>query len=425
MKHPLPELRPGWRMAILWALWLAPLAVLAGSASAFFLWSLDVATRSRFQFPWLLWCLPFAGWAMAWVYKRYGGRGNGGNNTVLEAIHSEDDHIPKRMAPMILFSTIATHWCGGSAGREGTAVQMGGSFGSWVAGWFRVAPDRRRVLHMAGMAAGFGAVFGTPWAGALFAMEVPVAGRIQWRGLLPCVAAAWAGDLVCRAWGIGHASWPRLDTGVGPWQGGGWFPDVWMCGKLVLAAVLFGWMARLFSAALHAAGRGFAKALPSPCGRGFAGGLLVIGLTYLLGTRAYLGLGTWSPDPAHPTIIGFFADGAHHPWAWWWKSVFTVVTLGAGFKGGEVTPLFFIGAGLGHALAEPFGLPVALSAGCGLVGVFAAAARTPWACAVIGAELFGFPQVPAFALVAWLATRAAGRTGIYASQQDAVVAREE
>ena len=278
---------------------------------------------------------------------------------------------------------------------------------------------------MAGMAAGFGAVFGTPWAGAIFAMEVPVAGRIQWRGWLPCVAAAWAGDWVCRAWGVGHGLWPRLETSVGPWHGGGIFPDFWMCGKLVLAALLFGWMAWLFTRALHGAGRGFAKILPSPGARAFTGGLLVLGLTYLLGTRAYLGLGTWSPDPGHPTIAGFFSDSGQHPWAWFWKTLFTVVTLAAGFKGGEVTPLFFIGAGLGHALAGPMGLPVELLAGCGLVAVFAAAARTPWACAVLGMELFGISQTPIFVLVAWVATRAADKTGLYTAQRAAVMAKDE
>ncbi|MCU0751162.1 MAG: chloride channel protein [Akkermansiaceae bacterium] len=423
MNSPLPEPKPGWRMAVRWMLWLAPLVLLAGSASAFFLWSLDAVTRARFDHPWLLWCLPLAGWATAAIYQRWGGRGKGGNNTVLEAIHDEDETIPRRMAPLILFSTIATHLCGGSAGREGTAVQMGGSFSAWVARWFRVAPDRRRVLHMAGMAAGFGAVFGTPWAGALFAMEVPVAGRIQWRGWLPCGIAAWAGDWVCRAWGITHGPWPELTMAVGPWHKGGILPDLWMVAKIAFAAAIFGSMARIFTRALHGAGRGFARMLPAPGTRAFVGGLLVIALTSLLGTRAYLGLGTWSPDPSHPVIAGFFNDESTHPWAWFWKAIFTVVTLAAGFKGGEVTPLFFIGAGLGHALAGPFGVPVELFAACGLLAVFAAAARAPWACAVLGVELFGLPQAPAFVLVAVLAARVAGRTGLYSAQREAIAAK--
>lgn len=424
MNPPLPEPNHGWRMAMRWTLWLAPLVVMAGSISAFFLWALDAVTRMRFDSPWLLWGLPFAGWGMAVVYQRWGGRGNGGNNTVLEAIHAEDEKIPRRMAPLILFSTILTHLCGGSAGREGTAVQMGGSLAAWVAGWFRVEPDRRRVLHMAGMAAGFGAVFGTPWAGALFAMEVPVAGRIQWRGWLPCGLASWAGDWVCRAWGIGHGPWPPLDMGVGPWHAGGWFPDLWMVGKLVLVALLFGWMAFAFTRSLHGVGRAFAKLLPSAGARAFVGGLVVIGLVHLFGTRAYLGLGTWSPDPSHAVISGFFSPSGSHMWAWFGKAVFTVVTLAAGFKGGEVTPLFFIGAGFGHFLAGPMDLPVELLAGCGLVAVFAAAARTPWACAVLGMELFGVSQAPVFGLVAWVAARSIGRTGIYAAQREAVMAKD-
>lgn len=404
-------------MAARWLCWLAPLVLLAGSASAFFLWSLEAATRARFDAPWLLWGLPVAGWLTTVVYHRWGGRGQGGNNTVLEAIHAEDETIPRRLAPLILFSTLATHLCGGSAGREGTAVQMGGSLSAWVASWFRIPPDRRRVLHMAGMAAGFGAVFGTPWAGALFALEVPVSGRIQWRGWLPCLIASWGGDWVCRAWGIVHGPWPELTAAAGPWHAGGIFPDPWMGARIAIAAVLFGCAAAIFTRALHGAGRGFARLLPAPAARATVGGLVVIGLTYLLGTRAYLGLGTWSPDPSHPVIPGFFAAGDDHPWAWFWKAAFTVVTLAAGFKGGEVTPLFFIGAGLGHALAGPMAMPVDLLAGCGLVAVFAAAARAPFACAVLGIELFGWPQAPVFLLVTWLATRAAGNSRLYTSQR--------
>ena len=167
------------RVSGMWLLWIVPLGIAVGSACALFLWSLDLATASRFAHPWLLYFLPLAGLAVGLVYHYWGKSAEGGNNLILEQIHEPDGGVPRRMAPLILISTVVTHWVGGSAGREGTAVQMGGSIASTVGKIFRLEAPQTRILLMTGIAAGFGAVFGTPIAGAVFALEVLMIGRMQ------------------------------------------------------------------------------------------------------------------------------------------------------------------------------------------------------------------------------------------------------
>ena len=185
--------------------------LLAGTASALFLWSLDLVTDTRLQHAWLIWLLPAAGALVAWVYAAYGGTASRGNNLILESIHHGKEEIPLRMLPLVLGGTLLTHLTGGSAGREGTAIQMGGSL-SWLAGSIlRSGAADRRILLMCGIAAGFGSVFGTPLAGAVFGLEVLAIGLIRHEALLPCLAAALAGDWTTRAWGIRHQLY-RLES---------------------------------------------------------------------------------------------------------------------------------------------------------------------------------------------------------------------
>jgi len=194
--------------------WLAlaiPLGGIVGSAVALFLWSLDWATAARLSHPWLLWMLPVAGAGIGWLYRSLGESVEGGNNLVVEQIHDDGGAIPLRIAPLVLIGTVATHLCGGSAGREGTAVQMGAGL---AAGLIRWAPwlERRDIplVIMAGVAAGFGGVFGTPVAGMLFALEVPTIGRMRYAAIVPCLAAAIAADRTCTAWGIHHTPYPTI-----------------------------------------------------------------------------------------------------------------------------------------------------------------------------------------------------------------------
>jgi H+/Cl- antiporter ClcA len=387
-------------------------SLLIGSACAFFLWSLEAVTKLRFAHPWLLYFLPLAGMAVAWLYHRYGGTSEGGNNLILDRIHDPGGGVPRRMAPLVLLGTLATHLCGGSAGREGTAVQMGGSIASGVARHFRLEPTHLSTLLMSGVAAGFGAVFGTPLAGAVFAIEVAVIGRPKLRALPLCLLASYAGDWTCRAWGAGHTHYHIQQVAHAGDRGGSL-----LLGKLVLAAIAFGLMSLLFSRTCHLLGAGFKRCIPSPVLRPAVGGLLVIALFFIVGSADYLGLGVWSPDPKSVSLVSMFESAEIHPWSWWWKFVFTAVTVSSGFKGGEVTPLFFIGAALGNALAGVMGAPPGFFAAMGFVAVFAGASNTPLACTLMGIELFGVEHALPLAIACIVAFLCSGHAGIYRSQR--------
>lgn len=362
-------------------------AVLTGTAGAFFLWSLDAVTRARFAHPWWLGGLPAAGFAVAWLYQKSGRQADRGTGLILDEIHEPGGGVPLRMAPLILLGTLVTHLCGGSAGREGTAMQMGGSLAGGVARCFKAARHDYGGLLMAGVAAGFGAVFGTPWAGAVFAVEVLRRKSGRWQEWPWCLAAALLAERTAHAWGAHHAVW----------QVPGGFPltDFAAWGKVILAAVGFGLVARAFVLATHGLQAWMKRRVPWSPLRPVLGGLGVIGLVFVSGTRDYLGLGTLAAQPGGMVLSSFFVDGGGlDPSAWAWKFAFTVLTVGCGFKGGEVTPLFFIGAALGHSLSGWLGLPAAWLAALGMAAVFGAAARAPAACFLMGLELFG----PALAL---------------------------
>ena len=401
------------RQLVVWTLLVVPVGLLAGSASAFFLWSLDRVTELQWRHGWLLFLLPVAGVVLGWIYHRFGGAASRGNNLIIEQIHAPGGGVPRRMAPLILVGTLITHLFGGSAGREGTAVQMGGSLASAYGRLCRFGEDNRRVLLMAGVAAGFGSVFGTPLAGAIFAMEVLVIGRMRYDALIPVLVASLVGDVTCMAWGVGHTQYHiAFDSAAG----GRVQLDGWLMAKVVLAAVAFGLASRLFSALTHTLQKGYERLVAPPWLRPALGGALVIGLVYVVGTRDYLGLGV---NPGHEgavTLLSAFQPGGATPWSWWWKLLFTAVTLAAGFKGGEVTPLFFIGAALGNTLAVLLGAPVDLFAGLGFIAVFAGAANTPLACTVMGIELFGAPYALYFAVACFVAYHFSGHSGIYRSQ---------
>lgn len=402
------------RQLLLWTVLVIPVGVLSGSASALFLWSLERVTELQWRHAWLIFLLPLAGVVVAWCYHRLGKSAEGGNNLIIDQIHEPGGGVPARMAPLILVSTLVTHLFGGSAGREGTAVQMGGSLASAYGRLCKFGAENMRVLLMAGVAAGFGSVFGTPLTGAIFAMEVLVIGRVQYDAIIPVLVASVVGDVTCSAWGVHHAIYHIGITDAGSVRAAF---DGMLMAKAALAGIAFGLVAQLFAELTHGLQHVFKTITTSAPLRAALGGAIVVSLVYLVGSRDYLGLGVRSPDPHGVSLLSAFTPGGATPWSWWWKLLFTAVTLGAGFKGGEVTPLFFIGAALGNTLAVLLGAPVDLFAGLGFIAVFAGATNTPLACTVMGIELFGAHYTAYFAVACFVAYYFSGHTGIYSAQR--------
>jgi H+/Cl- antiporter ClcA len=405
--------------ALKWLVLVGPVAAAIGTACALFLWSLERVTHIRFDQPWLLFLLPFAGAGVSVLYSRFGGDSERGANLLMDAIHGRRQGarsiaVPRRMAPFILLATVVTHLFGGSAGREGTAVQMGGSIASAFGRLFRLRQSEIRLLLIAGIAAGFSGVFGTPLAGTVFALEVLVLGRMKYDALIPCIIAALIADWVCRAWGISHLNEVVPLSPLPPTTAAF---DWWLMSKVAVAGIAFGLASILFAEMTHGVQRFFKRIIKRQCLRPFVGGLIIIALVYLLGTRDYLGLSVSSSDPNAVTLATAFSPHGADAMSWFWKLLFTAITLGSGFKGGEVTPLFFIGATLGNVLAAVMNAPVDIFAALGFVAVFAGATNTPLACTIMGMELFGAEYAVYFAAASFISYICSGHSGIYPSQR--------
>lgn len=399
-----------------WFLMTLPVAAMVGSAVALFLWLLHEATVLRWEFPWLVYFLPLAGIAIVVTYTRFGKNSEGGNNLVMEQIHQPGGGIPLRMTPLVLLGTVITHLFGGSAGREGTAVQMGGSIAQVFVNPYKLNEGDTRILLSAGVAAGFGAVFGTPLTGAIFALEVLALGSMRYNALIPCLMASVMGDFFCTAWGIGHTQY-HIGNAAMQIVLPDFHIDPLLAGKIILASVAFGLAGFFFAELTHTFQRIFKQLVKVYWLRPVIGAALVLGITWMLGTRDYMGIGVTTATGEGVSIVNAFTAGGATYWSWFWKLLLTAITLSAGFKGGEVTPLFFVGATLGAALANLLGVPVDLLAGIGFIAVFAGATNTPLACTIMGVELFGSQYLIYFATGCFFAYLFSGHSGIYLSQR--------
>jgi H+/Cl- antiporter ClcA len=385
---------------IRWSAISLVIGALAGTASAVLLASLDWATATRESHKWLIALLPIAGFAVGLLYKYLGSSVEGGNNLLLEQIHDPRSVIPFRMTPLVLLGTFLSHLFGASAGREGTALQTGASLADQLTSPLKLTKHERRILLMAGMSGGFASVFGTPLAGAVFGFEVLAIGRLQYDAILPCFLAAVIADRVTLMWGIHHTIYripfapPSSAIGV-------------LCA--IIAGIAFGLTGMMFAKATHGIAAIAKRLIAFAPLRPLLGGVIVAAAVFALGTTRYIGLGI-------PTIVAAFA-GPVPPWDFAMKFIFTAVTLGAGFKGGEVTPLFFIGATLGNALGYILPLPLPLLAGMGFCAVFAGAANTPLASTLMAMELFGADAGLYAGIACVVSYLFSGHAGIYRSQR--------
>jgi H+/Cl- antiporter ClcA len=396
-----------------WTVLVIPVSAAVGSIVALFLWMLEKATSIRWQDGWFLFLLPIAGVLIYFLYKLLGEDSERGNNLIMEEIHEPGGGVPFRMTPLVFITTIITHLFGGSAGREGTAVQMGGSIAGLFAKWFQLDKEDVRILLMTGVAAGFGAVFGTPLAGAIFALEVLIVGKLNYKALLPCFMASILADIACRAWGIEHTQYTILSVAGGTHL---FSLDIFLLIKVIVAGIAFGLASYFFSELSHAIKYYSNQFIPIKWLIPVIGGCIIIALTFILGTRDYLGLGVTNPNGG-VSIVSCFKNGGAYYFSWFWKLLFTAITLSMGFKGGEVTPLFFIGAALGNTIGLLTGAPVDLMAGLGFIAVFAGATNTPIACTIMGVELFGGEHILYYAIACFTAYYFSGHSGIYSAQR--------
>jgi H+/Cl- antiporter ClcA len=384
-----------------WIVLASAVAVLAGSASAFFLFSLDWATITRVEYRWLIWLLPVAGFLVGWLYLRFGQYVEIGNNLLIDEIHDPKKVIPLRMASLVFGGTVVSHLFGASVGREGTAVQMGGALADQLTHLFKLKHEDRRIILTAGISAGFASVFGTPLAGAIFGLEVLAIGRLRYDAILPCMVAAVVANQVGMLWDV-HQTHYALSA-ASP-------ISAWTLTAMVLAGAAFGLTGKFFADLTHALSAWMKRRVSYAPLRPALGGILIATAAWFLRADRYIGLGI-------PTIVEAFQHPLA-PYDFAGKLVITVASLGTGFfKGGEVTPLFYIGATLGNALAPLLYMPFSLLAGMGFVAVFAGAANTPIASTLMAMELFG-AEAGVYAMVACVVRYVfSGHTSIYKSQR--------
>lgn len=385
---------------IKWIIIGAIVGIITGFAAVLFLKSLELATDLRMRYTWILFFLPLGGAIVSFLYSRYGKNSSKGNNLIIEKINESSGRVPFRMAPLVFFGTFITHLFGGSAGREGTGVQIGASIAEGIGDLLKLDKVDNRIILMAGISSGFASVFGTPLAGTVFGLEVVALGIMSYEALIPAFTASIVGDFMVSFLGVHHTHYKV--AGV---------PDLTLLTmiKVAFAAILFGLTSKLFSELTHKLKELFTEGFENPTIKSLVGGILVIVLVYMVGTRDFLGLSI-------PLISESFS-GQVHPFTFLGKIIFTSLTLGTGFQGGEVTPLFVIGSSLGNTLSNALNMSPSFLASLGLIGVFAGATNTPIASFILSLEMFGSQGIVFVFMTCAISYIFSGHTGIYTSQK--------
>lgn len=379
-----------------WMVYAGVTGVILGVVGAYFAGSIAFVTKLREAHPWILYLLPFLGLVIVFLYKFE--KQGGGTNLVLESVQ-EGKSIPFRMAPMIFLSTVLTHLGGGSAGREGAALQLGGSIAEVVGKVFRMNELDRKIMIMCGMAAGFSALFGTPLAATVFAIEVVTVGVVHYSALVPCTVASLTAFEVAKVCG-GHAERFTVNE----------IPAFELTGalKIALLAFLCAALSIIFCKTLHGAEELYKKYIKNPYLRIFTGGIFVVLLSKVLGTTDYLGGGM--------NIVEQAVEGETAAAAFLLKLLFTALSLGAGYKGGEIVPTLFVGSTFGCLFGQLMGFSPSLCAACGMIALFSAVTNSPLASLVLGFELFGFEGMSFYLIAVSVGYMQSGYYGLYHSQ---------
>lgn len=397
-------LRHGYRFLKAFVKWLILgcfMGLLVGAIGSAFAHTLAFVNGLRGEYPLLKLGLPAGGLVIVFLYRYFKNYSDKGTNTVVASLHSSVD-IPFKMAPLIFISTTITHLFGGSAGREGAALQLGGSIANKTGKVLKLDEHDQRTIIMCGMSAGFSALFGTPMAAAVFSMEVVRVGVMQYSGFVPCVVSSMVAHFVAQYFRVPPETF--VFTGV---------PEIapLSFANIAVFAVAVALVSVLFCVVLHEAEHLYERKLKNPYVRIFAAGILVVALSLLVGSDAYLGSGMG-------IIEEIFHHGARVDWyAFLLKMLFTALTLGAGFKGGEIVPSFTIGACFGCCAAGLMGLPVELVTACGMVGVFCGVTNSPITSLLIAFELFGFEGMPYFLTTIAITYMLSGYHSLYREQQ--------
>lgn len=387
------------RYFIKWSALALVIGSVAGAAGTIFSMGVSWATGFRLSHPSMLFFLPVSGLLIVWMYHSFHEEGNRGTNMVIDAI-SSNERVTPATGPLIFFSTILTHLGGGSSGREGAALQLGGSIGNSFGEWFKLDERDKKIAIMCGMSAVFSALFGTPVAAAIFSLEVVSIGVLYYAALVPCVFSSFLAVGIARAAGLEGEHFPvEMIPAL----------DLKAMGLLVLLGILCAAVSILFCVLLHTAEHAYRMYFPDARVRILAGSFLFIALTLLSGTRDYCG--------SSMGLIESSIEGSVRYEAFLMKMLFTAVALGAGFKGGEIVPTLCVGAALGCAFGEITGFAPSLCAACGMAALFAGVTNCPITSLVIALELFGYEGMEYFSIIIAVAFALSGYYGLYASQK--------